>query len=516
MKKVLSIVCSIVLIICAVTITFFLVKNTKSNPTGNNENTNGYIFINYQKDKLESEARLNKPIDSFEYDGKYYYYIYVGKIKDYVVNEDSRIIKYSSGMSVERKFLSSKVTTASIEKSISCLRNRLEYDNDLKSKENNLTIEAGLYEFFEAKIQHNVKYEYYQNSTTTTDSKSETTKNEVIVQEQEELNLKFDSSYESGYYRVCKAVDFDVYLMVECPKGAVSIEDYSIDYDVKARKVIKELYEYSPDDFEIGSLEMTYDVNDLLNLPKPNRIADEKMDVKPYSAEIVFKANGGLFPDNSDSIRYNVTNNDIFGQVDIPSVAPERENYIFVGWMMPDSTYCTLNKLNEIYLRYKLNKTQSNIVINAAWIRAQYDLSDFSSKTVRDNQYEVYYKFNIQDLKTVLYRYSLKISGINVRFKVQEHDDGYQEFYLAKSVYKEIKDCTHTWDSGEVIVGESTIETVHGKKATGYFEKDYKVNLSKDDLPASNELYFYIGAHGKGSDKWTCSEVSVKFLLERK
>ena len=128
----------------------------------------------------------------------------------------------------------------------------------------------------------------------------------------------------------------------------------------------------------------------------------------------------------------------------------------------------------------------------------------------------IYYKFNIQDLKTVLYRYSLKISGINVRFKVQEHDDGYQEFYLAKSIYKEIKDCTHTWDRGEVIVGESTIETVHGKKATGYFEKDYKVNLSKDDLPASNELYFYIGAHGKGNDKWTCSEVSVKFLLERK
>ena len=146
MKKVLSIVCSIVLIICAVTITFFVVKNTKSNPTGADENTNGYIFVNYQKDKLESEVRFNKPIDSFEYDGKYYYYIYAGKIKDYVVNEDSRIIKYSSGMSVERKFLSSKVTTTSIEKSISCLRNRLEYDNDLKSRENNLTIEAGLYE----------------------------------------------------------------------------------------------------------------------------------------------------------------------------------------------------------------------------------------------------------------------------------------------------------------------------------------------------------------------------------
>ncbi|MDY4677136.1 MAG: hypothetical protein SO373_08335, partial [Candidatus Borkfalkiaceae bacterium] len=78
MKKTLSIVCSIVLIICAVTTTFFIVINKKGDPKVNNEN--GHIFVNYQKDKLESEVRLNNPIDSFEYDGKYYYYIYAGKI----------------------------------------------------------------------------------------------------------------------------------------------------------------------------------------------------------------------------------------------------------------------------------------------------------------------------------------------------------------------------------------------------------------------------------------------------
>ena len=183
---------------------------------------------------------------------------------------------------------------------------------------------------------------------------------------------------------------------------------------------------------------------------------------------------------------------------------------------MPDSTYCTLEKLNELYLRNKLNKKAGNIVVNAEWIESQYRLSDSSSKTVKDNQYEVYYKFNIKELKSLLSRYSLKITGVNVRFKVQETDDGYQEFYLSKNENKGVKDHTHTWSDGDLIASEFAIETVHGKKGTGYFDRDYGANLSSGDLPTSKELYFYIGAHGSGADTWTCSELSITFSLERK
>ena len=471
------------------------------------------VWVERNKEfEVEEKAGSYELMDSFEYDGNYCYYFKVGTVKKVIVDEQTpKVIEYNVDVEIQRTYITSRMTTTSIEKATSDLLTRVEHDNPIKDVTLGVTGSVGFPDLLDVSVKTERGVEYYSDTTTKTSSSGATERKEEVLQEQDEIKLTFDKNCKKGFYRICKVTDYDVFLFVSCPKSNLSIENCSFSYGVKPYNAFRESYEYSEDGFSSGSCELNIDMQLISLFPVPTRVVNSK-DVQPSARSIIFDADGGLFSNQKDKeeIYYNGVGGIDLNKIRIPYENPVKNNCIFVGWVLPNGSVCTVESLKKYCL-----ENNENVTVKARWVDKNFVISDSTAKRVKDNSSGIFYELNIHSLKDILSNYSLKIVAIRVKFNIQEHDDGYQEFYLANTKNTRWKDNTHCWNDGELIVGEYAIETVPGKKGSGTFDKQYSVDLKANNLPISERLYFYIGAHGSGGDDWTCSDLSITFLIEK-
>lgn len=220
-------------------------------------------------------------VDSFQKGGKHYYALKIGVMKNVVVDDMPRIIRYTGDVNVHSSYTTSKVTSTAIEKQTSWLNERLEYDNRQAGYSWNVEVGstwgvevAGIGASGGFNIGAGGSEQYYSNTTTTTNSQGETVKQEVIVTESQTVEIQFDKSCPVGDYRLSHVVDADVFAIVEKDPitGAIS-------FDVKTLplKGLIELYEYSENGFQdIKPDKITLDLSRVGDLPVPQRVETEK------------------------------------------------------------------------------------------------------------------------------------------------------------------------------------------------------------------------------------------------
>ena len=452
---------------------------------------------------------------SYEQDNKYYYCLRLGTLKNVIIDDETiPPIIYPGEVSIQRRFTKSRLSSTTIQQKTETIKSRLVYDNNLKSA----NISAGLsVSAFGAAVGVNLStgVEYYQNTTTTSASISESTITEKVIQHEEQLTLYFDRSCAVGSYRVCNVTDFEIFMMVECPKNASKLTDYTVSYDAIAYKRFHERYEYSPSltGFDNIKYDVQFDEEKLLNLPIPKQKVDNTASETPVQ-KIVFDANSGWFQEGRTKVYFNIINDD-FSSVIWPTT-PTRSGYFFVGWSYDGTSTWNSSLLKEYILAKRIVGNTQNITLKAKWISNTFKLTSNERKTVTDTASEVYYTFDVKSLKEKLIKYNLRVRNINIKFYVEEVDDGYQEFYLVKTRSFRWQDHTHKWSDSDIIVHDYKFETKTSINGPGcdWYERDFLKYINDSDFPSNNICYLFLGAQGNDKDTWICSNVSISFSLE--
>lgn len=196
-------------------------------------------------------------------DDNYYYGFDLGTVKNVIVDDNSYSIRYLGPANIKRTYVTSKVSSTSIENQSSWLEQRLEYDDKIAGWSGGL--EIGVKDVFAVKASASVQY--YSNTTTTTNSSGETVKQEVTVTESQSIEITFDSTCPYGEYRISHVMDYDVFVIAT---KAITTGEITLKLMTLPRKGIIELYEYSDNGFtDIKLPELDFDSSIINGLPVP-------------------------------------------------------------------------------------------------------------------------------------------------------------------------------------------------------------------------------------------------------
>ncbi len=262
--------------------------------------------------KPNTEITGTTPYDlvySYRDDDNYYYGFDLGTFKNVIVDDNPYSMRYMGPANIKRTYVTSKVSSTSIENQSSWLEQRLEYDDKIAGV--SFGVEIGVKDIFSAKLSTN--FQYYSNTTTTTNSIGETVKQEVTVTESQSIEITFDSTCPYGEYRISHVMDYDVFAI-----ATKSIENGKITINLMTlpRKGIIELYEYSNNGFsDIKLTELDFDISIVNDLPVPVDYIKSKDEIPDVVQPL---------PDSGDTTKYAGGN----GTVSEPYRISNREHFI--------------------------------------------------------------------------------------------------------------------------------------------------------------------------------------------
>ncbi len=384
-----------------------------------------YLFA---PEETESENSLHV-VDAYYDDTDYYYCISLGTVLNVPLG-DPEIIEYQANqVAFRRECTLTKITTRSVETSMSKVVSRLTYDDHVAGFNFSVEHEAGVAELFSNKVGLSLGMQFNSDTQTTTTSSTNTNKEETTLSESQTIELTFDRSCAPGTYRISRAKDYNVYAYAKknIESGQIAIE-----------------YKAVPIDGFITLIE--YTENDRL----PNnskRISDFEFDPQLINT---LSAPTKAYPDTP--------------KTDVIDYAP-----------------ATL----------ELKSTTDSV-------------------DVKDDSKDSYLEFDLSEVKEILRNHEgSKIVKISLSLYITEIDDGYQEVYLTNqsSPSYNWKDYTHQFSGDVLLYPKDDIETVAGKKGSGTFAADFKVNLTLLDL--ADKFYLFCGANGKKEDSWTASNAKI-------
>ncbi|MDE6586359.1 MAG: hypothetical protein K2K80_06750 [Clostridia bacterium] len=255
-------------------------KYSETSKTGGNANTDEDAQIGHDgvvlsasilSDNLYLYQPNTKVTEDTPYDllyscrdnDNYYYGFDLGTVRNVIVDDNSYSIRYMGPANIKRTYVTSKVSSTSIENQSSWLEQRLEYDDKIAGW--SAEAEVGVFELFSAKAS--VSNQYYSNTTTTTNSSGETVKQEVTVTESQSIEITFDSTCPYGEYRISHVMDYDVFVIAT---KAIKTGEITLKLMTLPRKGIIELYEYSDNGFtDIKLPELDFDSSIINDLPVP-------------------------------------------------------------------------------------------------------------------------------------------------------------------------------------------------------------------------------------------------------
>lgn len=262
-------------------------------------------------------------------DNNCYYFFDLGIIKNVPVDDgEIKSFRLSAHMNTEYTFETTKVTSTSIEKQSSWIRERLVYDDKLAGESGSAEFGLGIPETFELKLAANGGRQYYSNTNTTTNSDGTVETVEETVTESQIIKVTFDAESPLGDYRISNVMDYTVFVVV--------IEDANGDlthyYVPMAQSGIYIRYEYSEDGFtkSLDFEDLSFDCSIVKSLEKPTEHIDfEQMKdpddiVNKFEYFITLDVAGG---NNLSQSTISVKKNEHYK---LP--VPVRYQYVFVGW----------------------------------------------------------------------------------------------------------------------------------------------------------------------------------------
>ncbi len=262
-------------------------------------------------------------------DNNCYYFFDLGTIKNVPVDDgEIKSFRLSAHMNTEYTFETTKVTSTSIEKQSSWIRERLVYDDKLAGESGSAEFGLGIPEVFELKLAATGSKQYYSNTNTTTNSDGTVETVEETVTESQTIKVTFDAESPLGDYRISNVMDYTVFVVV--------IEDANGDlthyYMPMAQSGIYIRYEYSEDGFTkaLDIEDLSFDCSIVKSLTKPTEHIDfEQMkgpdDIVNKSEYFITLdvAGGNNLSQNTISVKKNE-------YYKLP--VPIRYQYVFVGW----------------------------------------------------------------------------------------------------------------------------------------------------------------------------------------
>lgn len=226
-------------------------------------------------------------------DENYYYGFGLGTIKNVIVDDNPyNTMRYMGPANIKTTYSTSKVSSTSIEKQSSWLKERLEYDDKLAGESGEG--ELGVLELFSVKAAGS--RQYYSNTTTTTNSAGEIVKQEVTVTESQSVEITFDDTCPYGDYRIIHVMDYDVFVIAT---KVIKTGEIKLNLLTLPKTGIIELYEYSENGFEEIKLpELDFDSSIINNLPVPTEYIKSNEEFPSQSDE----------PDGTPGKPYKISN----------------------------------------------------------------------------------------------------------------------------------------------------------------------------------------------------------------
>lgn len=333
-------------------------------------------------------------------DNNCYYFFDLGTIKNVPVDDgENKSFRLSAHMNTEYTFETTKVTSTSIEKQSSWIRERLVYEDKLASESGSAEFGVGVKELFELKLAASGSRQYYSNTNTTTNSDGIVETVEETVTESQTIKVTFDMESPLGDYRISNVMDYTVFVVV--------IEDANGDlthyYMPMAQSGIYIRYEYSDDGFtkSLDFEDLSFDCSIVKSLEKPTehiefeQVEDSDDIVNKSEYSITLDVAGG---NNLSQSTISVKKNEYYK---LP--VPVRYQYVFVGW------YSSPNGNGVCYTDYLGNSNDiwldlQDIILYAYWVlpSTQIDLDRLELKSQ-----ELYSQ------KTNLFSFNLNTEALN-------------------------------------------------------------------------------------------------------
>jgi len=190
--------------------------------------------------------------------------------------------------------------------------------------------------------------------------------------------------------------------------------------------------------------------------------------------------------------------------------------YTFVNWTVNDNVVKSVDQKFQLS-PYFTNTRSIKVVSNIATSYSKYSVGTITktssySATVTDDSKDVYVTFGVGNLRSVLSKYNLKLSKIDIAVYMIEKDKGYQEIFLTKGTRTGWSNFSHVFNSGDVIYSNTAIETAGTSKGEGWFYASPWVNYTGSNLP--DNFYLYFGAHGDDEDNYDVSNISITLHFE--
>ena len=262
-------------------------------------------------------------------DNNCYYFFELGTIKNVPVDDgENKSFRLSAHMNTEYTFETTKVTSTSIEKQSSWVRERLVYDDKLAGESGSAEFGLGIPKVFELKLAASGSRQYYSNTNTTTNSDGTVETLEETVTESQSIKVTFDTESPLGDYRISNVMDYTVFVVV--------IEDINGElthyYMPMAQSGIYIRYEYSADGFtkSLDFDDLSFDCTIVRSLEKPTEHIefaqienpDDIVDKSEYLITLDV-AGGNSLSQSTISVK-----KDEYFKLPVPV----RYQYAFVGW----------------------------------------------------------------------------------------------------------------------------------------------------------------------------------------
>lgn len=262
-------------------------------------------------------------------DNNCYYFFDLGTIKNVPVDDgETKSFRLSAHMNTEYTFETTKVTSTSIEKQSSWVRERLVYEDKLASESGSAEVGLGVLEVFELTLAASGSRQYYSNTNTTTNSDGTVETVEETVTESQSIKVAFDTESPLGDYRISNVMDYTVFVVV--------IEDVNGNlthyYIPMAQAGIYIRYEYSADGFSksLDFDDLSFDCTIVRSLGKPTEHID--FDQAENPDDIVDKSEYSITLDVAGGNSLSQTTILVKKNERYKLPVPVRYQYVFVGW----------------------------------------------------------------------------------------------------------------------------------------------------------------------------------------
>lgn len=194
-----------------------------------------------------------------------------------------------------------------------------------------------------------------------------------------------------------------------------------------------------------------------------------------------------------------------------PMTIKKTTDYTFVNWKVGNETVDVINQIMQLsvyfanthYVKAMPNySTVSKYSANNAKFTASY------TSKITDDSKDAYVTFDVKSVKSMLSKYNLKLTKIDISVYINEVNDGWQEIFLTKGKRSNWSNNSHVFKNEDIIYQKTDVGTGPADtKDSGWFNASKDVGYTGANLP--DYFYMYFGAHGNGEDDYNVSDISI-------